>query len=201
MYNRDQNKYISSSSQPLISTIGFSYETPAATSNRLARTVLRGWTVAGVLRYSSGLPIQSPLAQNNLNTLLLRANGQSFANRVPGQPLFLKDLDCHCIDPNKELVLNPAAWTDPAPGQWGTSAAYYNDYRSQRRPAEQLSLGRIFRVREGMTFEIRGEFYNAFNRTEMNNPVSTNALPPGWLTLRAWSLLDLAMSTVRADCQ
>lgn len=38
------------------------------------------------------------------------------------------------------------------------------------------ALGRIFRVREGMTFEIRGEFYNAFNRTEMNNPVSTNAL-------------------------
>jgi hypothetical protein len=46
-----------------------------------------------------------------LSTLLFRGR---FSSRVPGQPLFLKDLNCHCIDPNKEFVLNPAAWSDPA---------------------------------------------------------------------------------------
>ena len=106
--------------------------------------------------------------------LLLFRN--TFANRVPGAELFLKDLNCHCIDPNKDFVLNPKAWTDPAAGQWGVSAAYYNDYRTARRPDEQFSLGRTFRIKEGMSFQIRGEFFNAFNRTFMNNPDSTNAL-------------------------
>ena len=175
-FNLNQNRYISSSSQPLASVFSFNYQTPAFTSNKLVQTVVRGWTIAGVFRYSSGLPISSPNAQNNLNTLLLRVNGSSFANRVPGQPLFLKDLNCHCIDPNKDLVLNPAAWTDPAPGTFGTAAAFYNDYRYQRRPSEQLGIGRIFQVHEGMTFQLRAEMFNVFNRTEVGNPVVNNAL-------------------------
>jgi hypothetical protein len=92
--------------------------------------------------------------------------------------LFLKNLNCHCIDPNKDFVLNPAAWSDPAPGQFGTAAAYYNDYRQQRRPSETMSLGRLFRIREAMSFEVRGEFFNIFNRSEFNSPDSTNALAP-----------------------
>jgi hypothetical protein len=102
--------------------------------------------------------------------------GGTNANRVAGQPLFLKDLNCHCFDPNKEFVLNPAAWSNPAPGQWGTAATYYSDYRTARRPDEQLSLGRTFRVREKMAFSVRAEFFNVFNRTFINNPDSGNAL-------------------------
>ena len=45
-------------------------------------------------------------------------------NRVPGQPLFLKDPNCHCIDPNKEFVLNPAAWSEAAGGQFGGAAPF-----------------------------------------------------------------------------
>jgi hypothetical protein len=43
---------------------------------------------------------------------------------VPGQPLFLKDLNSHSVDPNKEFVLSPKAWSGPAPGEWGYSAVY-----------------------------------------------------------------------------
>ncbi|MCU1326192.1 MAG: hypothetical protein JWN34_1562 [Bryobacterales bacterium] len=174
-YNREQNKYVSAFSQPLVLAIGFNYESPAVTNNRLVRAVARGWTFSGIGRYSSGLPIQSPNAQNNLKTLLLRVNGLSFATRVPGVDPFLKNLNCHCVDPNKELVLNPAAWTDPAPGQFGTAAAYYNDYRQQRRPSEQVGFGRIFHLRESMSLQLRAEFFNVFNRTQMNNPTSNNA--------------------------
>jgi hypothetical protein len=90
--------------------------------------------------------------------------------------LFLKEPDCRCFDPNKELILNPAAWSNPAPGEWGTAATYYSDYRTARRPDEQLSLGRNFRVREKMAFSVRAEFFNVFNRVFLNNPDSTNAL-------------------------
>jgi hypothetical protein len=135
------------------------------------RAAAGGWTVGGILRYASGLPIPVPLAQNNLSSLLFR---NTYFNRVPGVPLFTKDLNCHCIDPNNELVLNPAAWSNPGAGQWGTAAAYYNDFRYARRPNEQLSLGKMFRIRERMSFQIRAEFFNPFNRTYLNDPVVAN---------------------------
>jgi hypothetical protein len=37
-----------------------------------------------------------------------------------------------------------------------------------------MSLGRNFRIKERANFQIRGEFTNIFNRTEMNNPTVTN---------------------------
>ena len=93
--------------------------------------VVRDWQINALLGYSSGLPILAPVAQNNLNLSLLRntAGSQiSYANRVPGQPLFTQDINCHCFDPNKTFILNQAAWSEPGPGQWGTGAAYYSDY-------------------------------------------------------------------------
>jgi hypothetical protein len=177
VFNRANQKTISPNSQPFLFVIGYNYELPALGPNRLTRAVVRGWTLGGILRYGSGLPIAAPCANNSLNAVLLRtATCTTFANRVPGQPLFLKGLNSHSVDPNKDFVLNPAAWTDPAAGQWGYSAAYYNDYRYQRRPDEEMSFGRTFHIREGMTASIRGELFNVFNRTEMNNPTVTNAL-------------------------
>jgi hypothetical protein len=124
------------------------------------------------MSYQSGLLIQVPAAQNALSSLLFRSTN---VNRVPDVPLFTQDLNCHCFDPNKTFVLNPAAWSDPAAGQWGTAAAYYNDYRAARRPEENASLARFFRIREGMRLEIRFLVNNPFNRTYLNTPSSTNA--------------------------
>lgn len=173
VHNRDNQKSIVSTSQPLIFVLGFNYETPRLGPNKIVRAALGNWTFSGILRYASGMPIASPAAQNNLNTQILQSTRM---NRVSGEPLFLKDLNCHCIDPNKELVLNPKAWVDPAAGEWGTSAAFYDDFRLQRRPSEQLGIGRVFRLRERVSFEIRGEWFNALNRTVMPNPNAANPL-------------------------
>ena len=86
-----------------------------------------------------------------------------------GQPLYLKDLNCHCFDPNTTFVLNPAAWTNPAPGQYG-GPSYYNDYRGERRPVENFAFGRQFRLKERVRLSVRAEFTNIFNRTYLNNP-------------------------------
>ena len=58
----------------------------------------------------------------------------------------------------------------------GTAAAYYNDYRYQRRPSENINFGRVFRIGERMSLTMRMEFSNIFNRMEMANPGATNAL-------------------------
>jgi hypothetical protein len=97
-------------------------------------------------------------------------------NRVPGVPLYTVDINCHCYDPTKTLVLNPAAWSDPAPGTWGTSTAYYNDYRQQRHPVENFNVGRNFTFKERYSFSIRAEFVNIFNRTVLPSPSATTPL-------------------------
>jgi hypothetical protein len=177
VFNRANQKYLSGFDQPQIFNISLNYTVPAWKSGKglalkTASWVLRDWTLGTFLNYSSGLPIAAPAAQNQLATLLFRG---TFANRVAGQPLFSQDLNCHCFDPNKDFVLNPSAWSQPAAGQWGTSAAYYNDYRYQRRPSENMAFGRTFRVKERATLNVRLEFNNIFNRTYMVNPVSANA--------------------------
>lgn len=93
---------------------------------------------------------------------------------MEGQPLFLKDLNSG-IDPNADFVLNPAAWAQPGPGQWGVSAPFYNDFRYQRRPNEAMNFGRNFRFRERLNFQARVEFTNIFNRAQPANPLATNA--------------------------
>lgn len=172
VFNRQNQKTISPSSLPFILATAVNYQSPRAGSSRWMQALTGDWNLGLILRYQSGLPILVPAAQNALSSLLFRG---TFANRVPGEPLFLKDLNCHCFDPNKEFVLNPNAWSDPGPGQWGTSAAYYNDYRYQRRPDEQISFGRAFRIKERMSFTVRAMFYNMFNRTYPVDPDSTNA--------------------------
>jgi hypothetical protein len=72
-------------------------------------------------------------------------------------------------------VLNPNAWADPAAGQWGASPAYYSDFRAQRRPRENMNLGRTFRIKERASFNLRVEFTNVFNRAFWGDPTSTNA--------------------------
>jgi len=179
VFNRSTNKYLSGYDQPLVSQIALNYQVPKWGGDRknLGFKTLswlgRDWTLGTFLSYRSGTPIRVPGANSNLNNYLLQ--GASFANRVQGQPLFLADVNCHCFDPSKTLVLNPKAWADPPAGQFGSSAAYYSDYRYQRRPAENFNIGRTFRFTERVSLNVRAEFNNMFNRLEMPNPTSTNA--------------------------
>src|SRR5205085_3412911 len=98
------------------------------------------------------------------------------SSRVPGAPLFTKDLNCHCFDPGKEFVLNPAAWQDPPAGYFGTAASYYNDYRYQRTPQENAALSRTFVVKERVRMLFRVEMSNVLNRLRVPQPTSGNAL-------------------------
>jgi hypothetical protein len=155
--------------------------------------ILRNWQVGAVVTYQSATPIHVPFAQNNIAYQLSLCAPQSVfggcnsspyfnaqashMNRVAGQPLYLTDLNSK-LDPYKEFVLNPAAWSNPAPGTFGATSAYLNDYRYRRVQNENLSLARIFRVREGMSLSIRMELMNAFNRVRIPNPSADNALAP-----------------------
>jgi hypothetical protein len=168
--------------QPLVSKISWAYTTPKWGPNKVVSQMVRDWTVTGFLEYASGTLFAIPTANtlgypSNLNTATMaaltfqpNANPQ---NEVPGQPLYQSNLNCHCFNPNTAIVLNPAAWANPAPGQFG-SAANTTNFSTQRRPVENMGLGRMFRIKERVSMNLRVEFVNIFNRTYLNNPSLTS---------------------------
>ena len=173
VYNRPNQKALSSADQPFVLVTSINYQVPKPNlPNRYVRAVLRDWTISTVLSYGSGALIPTPTAQNNLSSYLFQS---TLMTRIPGVDPYTTNLNGP-LDPTKEFVLNPKAWAEPGTGQWGYGAPYYSDYRYRRTPNEQGAFGRIFRVREKMTLELRVEFENIFNRLVFPNPSASNAL-------------------------
>jgi hypothetical protein len=163
------NKALQTTDQPFLFNANIVYTTQKYFSNHVAAAVTKDWSIGAFLQYGSGLPLTPPAATNT-NYI-----GGSEQYRVPGQPLFLKNLNCGCINPYTDIVLNPAAWQNPANGTFGpATGTLYGDFRQARRPLENMNLGRTFRFKERYSFQIRAEFVNIFNRTQIGNP-STSA--------------------------
>jgi len=183
VFNIQQNKQISGFSVPQALVIAFNYTTPRTMygNNKAFKAMswlTRDWNISGVLRYQSGQILQSPDSANNLlsdlqrgpaNNPALWGGGYTFMDRVPGQPLFLINPNSK-FDPTTQLVLNPKAWVEPPFGTFGTSPAYYNDFRWQRQPGESMAFGRTFSVKERYKLQIRAEFQNIFNRLFYSAP-------------------------------
>jgi hypothetical protein len=186
--NRMQNKQLSSLDYPQVLTITTSYTTPKnkfggdSAGAKTFQFLSRDWTIGAVLRYQSGELLESPSANNNFlyqlgvgsqdNPALFGAPS-GLENYVPGQSFFAPGFNPNShFNPSTTLVLNPAAWTEPGPAQYGVSAPYYINNRWQRQPAESLSVGRIFRIKETYQLQVRAEFQNVFNRVFYSVPSS-----------------------------
>jgi hypothetical protein len=177
-------KSLQPTDQPFLFNANILYTTQKWFSNRVVSLATRDWAFGAFLQYGSGLPLTPPAATNT-NYI-----GGSEQFRVPGQPLYTKNLNCGCINPYTDIVLNPAAWQNPANGTFGpATGTMYSDFRSARRPQENFNLGRTFRFHEDrFAFSIRGEFVNIFNRTQIGNPSTTApAAPPSKNNLGQYS--------------
>lgn len=169
IFNRQNQKGITGNDIPFILNTGINYETQkyGMLGNKYLKNAVAGWTIGGVLLYSAGVPIATPGSSNTQSSWY----GQNtLENRVAGQPLYVQNPNCHCIDPTSQLTLNQAAWANPALGQFGVSSPFYSDFRGQRRPMESINIGRSFHLGERKSLEIRAEFFNVLNRLELNAP-------------------------------
>ncbi len=174
------SKSIQATDQPHVLSMNILYQTQKYFGSHLADVVTRDWQIGAFLQYASGLPLTPPTATTTNNL----PGGNEMVRT--GQPLYLKDLNCHCFNPTTDQVLNPAAWTNPPAGIYGPGPIsvlgpnlQYSDFRGQRRPSENLNIGRAFRIgreERPVIFSIRAEFSNVFNRTLMTNPITTNPL-------------------------
>ena len=176
IFNRQDFKGLSIQDRPHLLSISVNYTVPAygfVKKNMLTRAVLSGWTIGTVSQYSSGTLLAAPASNNGIGTYLPGSSSRQF--RIPGQSLYLKDINCGCFDPTTETILNPAAWSDQAQGVFGSGTVYYSDFRGQRRPVESVNFGKKFPIRERMALSIRAEVFNPMNRLEVLSEPSTGS--------------------------
>jgi hypothetical protein len=82
------------------------------------------------------------------------------------------DINCHCFDPTKNVVLNPAAWEHVPNGAWAADQSSIRWFRGIRIPTENANLSRSFRFAERVVLNVRVEFTNIFNRMQLPGPSS-----------------------------
>jgi hypothetical protein len=184
--NRPSNKFLTSSYVPYINSTSITYTAPAPhvfglDKHYVTREILGGWTIGALLKYQNGQLIRVPASNPSYTPLGNLLERGTFAQRIPGAKLFVKDPNCHCYNPGAGLsknpavpaqsldpVLNYAAWVEPGLGNFSNGAAYYNDYRWQRQPDEEFNIGKKFLIpvghKEPATLQIRAEFFDVFNR-------------------------------------
>jgi len=138
-----------------------SYEPPKANWGKLGNAVFNGWAVDGLVRLSSPWPL------NITGGALSPSTGGFYtaqAEVVPGVPYWL-------AAPGQPggKVLNPAAFTNPDPGQNGDFPR--NSIRSLFSIDQtDLAIRRRFSLTERVKLDFRVEYFNVFNHPMFGAP-------------------------------
>jgi hypothetical protein len=191
VFNRSMGKDLSSNDIPQQMRFTAQYQVPnlhksdiKALSNPVVAYILGDWGLGWYFQYQSAPILARPANQGAQPISQWLGRGPGPAQYVDGQTLYTTnwvdydgkqhtdelDVNCHCYDPTKTVVLNPAAWASIPNGQWGAQQTSIREYRGIRQPQENLNISRNFRIKERVVLHIRAEFQNALNRTRLPQP-------------------------------
>ncbi len=170
-FNLKDEKSISVQDIPLVFTVAYLYELPFGRGkrffkgNNVASAVLGGWRLGGVQRYQSGEPVAFGCAQG-----IPGWDNCIRFDRVPGQNPLSDQVRNGGFDPFVNRYFNRSAFVDPNINRNGGAYRFGNfprvnsDVRMQPYYNEDFSIIRNFRIREGLSMQLKGELLNAFNR-------------------------------------
>jgi hypothetical protein len=156
----------------------FSYDLPFGEGRMypvhgVLNQVVGGWRITGIVQARSGIPFTPALGGAG-------ADGSGSASCFCGYALLPNRTGSGKLsNPTINQWFDPTAFSLPAfVTNSGTDYFTFgnsgrNILRGPRQVNFDMSLGKAFRIREGMSLEIRGDAYNAFNHPQFGNPNST----------------------------
>jgi hypothetical protein len=131
---------------------------PTAGKNRWVSEVTKDWSLQSVIVARSGFPF---------NAVIFGYSPGGFAtsrpDQVPGQPIWIRNPDA----PTGH-TLNPDAFATPNTARQGTEGR--NNIAGFGLTQVDLSLGRLFPVRERCKFQFRVDVFNLLNHPNFTNP-------------------------------
>jgi hypothetical protein len=181
------------------SAYGF-YQVPFHSNHAFLRQILRGWSISETAILHSGLPfsvLSQPYIANGNG--VFQANGSStvqfnapaYANRIPDVPMYRKSPVEGVTVAGTKQWLNPDAFVsvvDPTTGacvggdsrancQFGNSGR--NSVRGPHYTNSDVYITKTFPMKEGITFRLDAQMFNAFNHPNFALPSEVEAGVPG----------------------
>jgi hypothetical protein len=120
--------------------------------------ILGGWSLSGIFKMDSGFPLNFT-ATNNTNSF----GGGQYPNISDRKQLKLDN-------PAIERWFNTSVFSQPAPYTFGTAPRWIGDVRTGRNNNMDMALMKNFKAGEKVRLQLRGEFFNAFNRNRFSAP-------------------------------
>ncbi len=143
--------------------------------NRWVNGAVSNWTLGTTLYYSTGTPLNI-LSSNWYPGASWGANGvpEIYSNVASGADLSRhfngKNFNpSNTADPSN-MYFNPAGFSNPAYGDFGNSGPWVAGLNGFGSAYENLALYKDFHIKERMKLQLRGEFFNVFNRHYFDNP-------------------------------
>jgi hypothetical protein len=138
--------------------------------NRAISELVSGWQFSGILEYEGGNPFG---AQNSFNPLLV--NGFDRPNIVPSVPLKTYSYGRSKAfftgkTPTQPVQFPTNAFQNTGPWALGTSVRSYAALRTPPLRLESFNAIKAFQLGEHVKASLRVDYFNAFNRTQLQSP-------------------------------
>ena len=137
------------------------YDVPAWARNNATRAVTKDWRASTIYSVQSGFPLTISVFGDTANAGTALGENPVRAN-VTGKPVFGPGTR------NSNTWFNPAAFAAPPAYTFGNAGR--NSVEGPGMQTMDISLVRSFPLRESLHLETRGEFFNAFNHTNLGTP-------------------------------
>ncbi len=162
-FNLNAYRGVSDFNVPHHFTLNYLWQLPSPKS-RVARAVLGGWQTSGIWSWASGFPLN--ISSGNDTSFSLPAVGNDQAQQLC-TPRYTSGSRNNRI----------ASWFDtscygvPADNTFGNVGR--NTLIGPGTFNIDLGAHKAFVIRENVSLQLRGEFFNALNHTQLNNPDTT----------------------------
>src|SRR6185436_9935359 len=173
-YNKKLEKALSSVDQTHVARMAFTYDLPVGNKkhfsfNPVLNNIIGDWTVSSFLSYESGTPDSVGSGASPIGT-----GSRVFINSYDNwrAPIKGEKFDPHAADPQ-----NGDLWYDKSQfnlgigipqsridSEFGNATRNNPKLRSPWNFNENVALARIFRFKERISFQVRGEAFNLLNR-------------------------------------
>jgi hypothetical protein len=137
------------------------YDLPSLRNGSITRAITKDWHLSSVYQVQTGFPFTISVFGDTANAGTLLGENPIRANTT-GRPIFPSGTH------NASLWFDPAAFATPAAFTFGNVGR--NSVYGPGMQTLDLAIYRGFTLTERAKLEIRGEFFNALNHTNLGTP-------------------------------
>jgi hypothetical protein len=150
----------------------YNYELPLEKMFRSSNRLTHGWTISGVTRYATGLPVTFQSFGDNALVQVQNNGVNSVSIDLPNYNPSLGTLNINGNPRNNPLAFNTALFTPNALGTFGNSSRRF--FYGPGIDNYDMALRKITTLTESASLELRLETFNTFNHAQFDGANSVD---------------------------